>query len=438
MQVTKARIFCWLVIFPSLSLFAQTVTVNSFELPNGLRVILSPSNDMQAAAVCVYHMRGARNEPAESRGIAYLYQYLMFDGNENLEPYDHVLFINKMGGTVSGRVNYDNSVFYELLPAQEINVALWLESERLKSLRLQDSNIDYHKNQIFNRINRLWESNQNFKAQTWVHGKVFEGSAYEHPLYGDLNKIRFLNNDRIRENYQNFQDLANTLLIIAGKFDINELKAGINKFFQDIPPGRRPQNPVFSAQNQRKSYLVKNWLVPGLKKNFVVFGIKSPAKIGYNFMYFDFLRYYLTDPRFARLDYILNTVNKLDVEIESSFTDYMEANCLTIEISSLKRINLEKAKYVLEKEFQALGKQLISNSDLKSIRSLMEIDFLKSIASLEERCLRIGEFYHMFGELNFFDVQLKRLRKITTYDVLESAKKYLLKENQVILNVYAE
>ena len=69
-------------------------------------------------------------------------------------------------------------------------------------------------------------------------------------------------------------------------------------------------------------------------------------------MYFDFLRYYLTDPRFARLDHILNTVNKLDVEIESNFTDYMEANCLTIQISSPKRINLEKAKYILERSFR--------------------------------------------------------------------------------------
>ena len=90
-----------------------------------------------------------------------------------LESYDHVLFINKMGGTVSGRVNYDNSFFYEVLPASEINVALWLESERLKSLRLEDTNIDYHKNLIFNRINRLWESNQNFKAQTWVECQSF-------------------------------------------------------------------------------------------------------------------------------------------------------------------------------------------------------------------------------------------------------------------------
>ena len=434
----KARFFYFFLILLFSSISSQTINVSSFELPNGLKVILAPSNNMQAAAVCVYFMNGVRNDPVDSRGISYLYQYLMFDGNENLESYDHVLFINKMGGTVSGRVNYDNSFFYEVLPASEINVALWLESERLKSLRLEDSNIDYHKNQIFNRINRLWESNQNFKAQTWVNAKIFEGSPYAYPLYGDLNKIRFLSNDRIKENYQKFQNLSNIFLIIAGKFDINEVKAGINKFFQNIPPGRRSPDPVFNASNQHISYQVKNWLIPGLKINFTVFGIKSPAKISYNFLYFDFLRYYLTDPRFARIDHILNQVNKLNIEIECSSSDYFEANALTIQLSSPKRINLEKAKYVLEQEFLALTTNLIGNAEMKAIRSLMEIDFLKSVSTLEDRCLRIGEFYHMFGELNFIDIQLVRLRKITSYDILESAKKYLLKENQVILNVYAE
>jgi predicted Zn-dependent peptidase len=271
-----------------------------------------------------------------------------------------------------------------------------------------------------------------------VNSKVFEGSAYEIPLYGDLNRLRSLSNDRIRDYYQHFQNLGNVLLIISGKFDINELRSGINKFFQDIPAGRRAPNPAFSAQNPRRAHVAKNWLLSGLKKHFVVYGIKAPAKIGYNFMYFDFLRTYLTDPRLSRLGHILNTVNKLDVEIESGFTDYMEANCLTIQVSSPKRFNLEKAKYIIEKEFQALASIPISNNDLRAVRSLMEIDFLKGMVSLEERGQRIGEFYHMFGELNFFDVQLRRLRRITPYDIIESAKKYLGKENQVILNVYGD
>jgi zinc protease len=436
--VIKAGFFSFFFIFLFSSIHSQTINVNSFELPNGLKVILAPSNDMQAAAVCVYHMNGVKNDPVDNWGISYLYQFLMFDGNENLETYDHVLFINKMGGTVSGRVNYDNSVFYEVLPASEINVALWLESERLKSLRLEDKNIDSHKNQIFNRINRLWESNQNFKAQAWINANVFEGTPYAYPLYGDLNKIRFLNNDRIRENYRKFQNLSNIFLIIAGKFDTNELKAGINKFFQNIPSAQRSQDVVLNVQNKQSSYLVKNWLIPGLKNNFVIFGIKSPAKIGYNYIYFDFLRYYLTDPRLSRLDYILNKLNKLNIEIECTSTDYFEANALTIQLSSPKRINLEKAKYVLEQEFLTLTTKLLDNAKVKAIRSLMEIDFLKSVSVLEDRCLRIGEFYHMFGELNFFDTQLKRLRKITSYDILEIAKKYFLKENQVILNVYPE
>jgi zinc protease len=436
--VIKACLFCLSLTLLLLPVPGQTLNITSFELPNGLKVILSPNNDMQTAAVCLYNMAGARTDPADGRGISYLYQYLMFDGNENLESYDHILFINKMGGIVSGRVSYDNSVFYEVLPASEINVALWLESERLKSLRLEDANIDSHKNEIFNRISRLWESNLNFKAQTWIGAKIFEGSPYANPLYGDLNRIRGLNNDRIRDGYRKFQNLSNILLIIAGKFDINELKAGINKFFQNIPPGRRSPEVVLNAASQHSIYSVKNWVIPGLKINSSFFGIKSPGKISYDYVFFDFLRYYLTDPRCSRLEYILNKLNKLNVSIEGSFTDYFESNALSIQLSSPERVNLEKAKYILGQEFSALAMKPISNTELKAVRSLMEIDLYKSSYDLEERCQRIGEFYQLFGEVNFLDLQLRRLRKITTYDVMESAKKYFMKENQVVLNVYGE
>jgi len=416
----------------------QTLNVSSFELPNGLKVILSPNNDMQTAAVCLYNMAGARTDPADGRGISYLYQYLMFDGNENLESYDHVLFINKMGGIVSGRVSYDNSVFYEVLPASEINVALWLESERLKSLRLEDANIDYHKNEIFNRISRLWETNLNFKAQTWISAKIFDGTPYDYPLYGDLSRIRALNNDRIRDGYRKFQNLSNMLLIIAGKFDINELKAGINKFFQNIPSGKRLPEVALNAASPHGIYSVKNWVIPGLKTNSTFFGFKSPGKISYDYVFFDFLRYYLTDSRCSQLEYILNKLNKLNINIEGTFTDFFESNALTIQLSCSERVNLEKAKYILGQEFIALAMKPISNAELKAIRTLMEIDLYKSSYDLGERCQRIGEFYQMFGEMNFLDSQLRRLRKITTYDVMESAKKYFMKENQVVLNVYGE
>ena len=163
------------------------------------------------------------------------------------------------------------------------------------------NNIDYHKAQVFNPYQALWESNRNSRRRPGSMTRVFAGSPYAYPIYGDLNKIRNLSNDRIRENYRKFQNLSNILLIIAGKFDINELKAGINKFFQNIPPGRKSQEVVANASNQHSVYAVKNWMIPGLKNNFAFIGIKAPGKTSYNFVYFDFLRYYLTDPRISRL-----------------------------------------------------------------------------------------------------------------------------------------
>jgi predicted Zn-dependent peptidase len=97
---------------------------------------------------------------------------------------------------------------------------------------------------------------------------------------------------------------------------------------------------------------------------------------------------------------------------------------------------MEKAKYVFEKEFDALQKFPISSYNLKIVKSLMELDFLKSMNKLEKRSMMLAENYHMFGNLNFEKNYLKRIRKISQYDIIEISKKYLVKENLVILNVY--
>jgi zinc protease len=101
----------------SIFLYPDLLEINTFELPNGLRVIFSPDPNMEAVAVCVYFQHGVRSDPPDVLGGSYLYQNLMFLGTENFEPYDHVLFVNKVGGVIGGRVNYDNSFFYQVVPA---------------------------------------------------------------------------------------------------------------------------------------------------------------------------------------------------------------------------------------------------------------------------------------------------------------------------------
>ena len=129
-------------------------------------------------------------------------------------------------------------------------------------------------------------------------------------------------------------------------------------------------------------------------------------------------------------------MNDLDVKITSEYTDNIESNALLIQIASHERLDLENAKYILGKEFEALMTIPLSNATMKNIRSLLEIDYLKMMSTLERRSKNLAENFHLFGNIDLEQNYVNRIRKISQYDIMEISKKYFKKNNQVILNVY--
>ena len=406
------------------------------KLPSGLTVILSPIENMEAACVLSYHLTGARDDTPELKGASYLYQYLMFLGTENLDPYDRLLFIKKNGGLSSGRVNYDNSVFYQLFPYDKMNNALWIESERIKSLQITDWEINIQKNNLHNRILKLGQSNVSFRAKEWVRSRVFEGTVYESPLYGELDKLRSMNPSGIKAIYQHFKNLSTIIIVVSGNFNPTQVMDFIDKNFS-------PQSPVSISRGRnyviiapRKSYLAKNWLIKDLPEHFAIYGIRTPSKLGYDHLYFAFIRHYLLDDRVSRMEKMINRLNNLNVDISYEYSNNIEANALIIKLASVSRVNLEKAKYVFEKELEALRTIPMSSTNLKAVKSLMEIDFFKNLSKPERRCMMLAENYHLFGNVNLVGNHIKRIRKISQYDIMEISKKYLNRDNLVLLNVY--
>jgi predicted Zn-dependent peptidase len=435
-MVVKTIILICILLFSLFPKINGAFKINAYRLPNGLTVILSPDENIQATCVMSYHLTGVRDDSPEIKGASYLYQYLMFQGTENLDPYDRIMFAKRNGGTSSGRVNYDNSVFFQVIPDHQLNNAIWMESERIKSLKITDQVINHQKNTVFRRQSRLESSNVSFRAKNWVRSKVFEGTSYEKPLYGDLVKLRSFDNRKIKSIYDNYRDLTDLILVICGRFDELKVNQLIKKHFSHPFPKSRNKQRNYSVSKPREKYIYKNWLIENLANNFVIYGIRAPARLSYNRILFDFVKYYLIDERISHLEKLMNGINRLDVNITYEYTDHIESNAFIIKIASPKRINVEKAKYIMENVLTFLQKNPLSNSKLRMVKSLMEIDFLKSLAIIEKRSILLAENYYLFGDLKFQDSTTKRIRKISQYDIMEICKKYLSKKNLVILNVY--
>lgn len=412
--------------------------IDTFQLANGLKVILAPLDNVEASCVMLYHLTGVRNDPVEIKGASFLYQTLMLGGTRNLDPMDRVLFIRKYGGSGAIRINYDYSVFCQLVPDTDLNNALWFESERISSLRIEDDAVDRLKKNIYRRSRYENDSNIHYRAGNWVKAAVFQGTIYQTPLHGNLEKLAVFDNRKVKAVYDNFRDLSNIIMVVSGKFDVTRVKADINKHFNLLSSPGKPVRQVFTTVKPRTKYVYKNWVEENVSQPFTIYGIRAPSMKSGVYIHFDFLRYYLVDQRVSRLERMLNQRNNLDVALSYEFTDHIESNALVIRVSAARRITLERAKYVITKELAACAGRAISASDLKMIKELMEIDHRKNMRDLKKRSFLLAQNYQLglYRNIDFTEEYLARLRRITGVNIMRVSQRYLAKENQVILNVY--
>lgn len=411
--------------------------IDMFTLQNGLTIILSPKVDVNSVCILTYHKNGVKDDPPEMRGASYLYQKLMFLETDHLAPYERVLFVKKNGGRSSGRVFYDNSVFYQVVPETDLNYALWIESERLKSLHLTSRNINMQKKAIYGRIYNLTAKSIEFRAFNFEQKNLFAGTLYETPLYGDLERINSFPIERIKDIYGIFTNPKNIIMVISGNFDENSIKPKIEKYFGDLYR-TGPLAGSIRIPERKSSYIYTNWMREVIPKHFILFGIHAPSKMSLDYIYFEFFRYYLADPRISKLKRLFSGTLKMDVEVNSRFSDNIGLNSFILKLSSHERSEIEKARFYTNKIFEVLVTDRIVASEVKAVKSLMELDFLKKITAPEERAKILAENYYISGNLDYGNSYLKRIRNINAYDLLRVGKKYFAKSNLVVLNVISK
>jgi predicted Zn-dependent peptidase len=253
----------------SLTVPTTSYDVRRHKLRNGLRVVLAPDRSAPVVAVAVYYDVGIRSEPEGRTGFAHLFEHLMFQGSASLEKMEHVNYVISSGGTFNGSTRLDYTNYYEVLPSNALERALFLESDRMRSPRVTEENlrnqIDVVKEEI--RVNILNEPYGGFPWLT-LPPVLFDTFPNAHNGYGAFEDLEGATVEDASEFFKRYYAPGNAVLAIGGDIDPDEALALVEKHFGDIPRRTTPPRPDFSepdlTEERRAEHVDRNAATPAV------------------------------------------------------------------------------------------------------------------------------------------------------------------------------
>jgi zinc protease len=257
------------------------VPVVYYKLPNGLKVVISESHIAPVVTVGVYYNVGFRVEPKGRTGFAHLFEHMMFQGSANVKKFEHAKFVEANGGNLNGHTDFDYTNYYETLPSNRVELALWLESDRMRSLDISEENLKNQQNVVSEEV-RVNVLNQPYQFFEWIElwKNAFTNWNNSHNGYGELNEINAATIDDVRSFFKTYYAPNNAVLTIVGDVDVAEVKKMVDKHFasvasQPAPPKADLTEPV-QAKEKRVSQTDKLANLPALATGYHVPAQNSP------------------------------------------------------------------------------------------------------------------------------------------------------------------
>src|SRR6476619_586543 len=221
-----------------------TVPIEKYQLKNGLRVILSKDNAVPVVSVYIIYDVGARSEEKGRTGFAHLFEHMMFEGSANAPKGTHFATVESNGGTLNGSTHPDYTDYYEVLPSNKLATALWLESDRMRSLSINDENLKNQKEAV-KQERRLSFDNQPYATaivDVWPT-LMYKNWQSSHSLIGSFEDLNAATVEDVAEFFKTHYAPDNAGLVIVGDIQIADAKKLIETYFGDIPSQPKPKRP---------------------------------------------------------------------------------------------------------------------------------------------------------------------------------------------------
>lgn len=405
-----------------------------FTLPNGLRVIVHEDNTTPMAVVNVMYDVGAKDENPDKTGFAHLFEHLMFGGSINIEDYETPL--QMAGGENNAYTSNDLTNYYVQLPAENIETAFWLESDRMLSLAFDEKSLEVQRKVVSEEFKEHYIN----KPYGDVWFKLREMAYKVHPyrwltIGKELSHIENATLADVKAFFAEHYNPSNAIMVVGGKVKTAQVRELTEKWFGDIPAGKKwerqtPAEPVQTAPRRE----VIHADVP-LDAIYKVYHMDDRLSHGYYVA--DLITEVLGGGGSSRLFQGLVKEKKLFSNIECYHFGTVDKGLLTIEGKLVKGVKMEDAEAAIEEELEKLKREGITEKELTKVKNKTESAIAFEDMSVMTRCNNLA-FYELLGDASLFNRDREKYFSVTVDDVLQYSRRYFDVNNSSTLCYYSK
>jgi zinc protease len=400
------------------------IRVQQYTLKNGLRVVLSEDHAAPTVSLCVTYDVGSRNELPGHTGFAHLFEHMMFQGSENVGKGEHLILVRVNGGDVNGTTSSDSTNYYERVPANQLDMALFLESDRMRALRITQANLDNQRNTV-QEERRLRMDNQPYGKTGEIMGDLaYDNFAYKHSTMGSMADLNRASLDDVAQFFKTYYAPDNAVLTLVGDFNAAGTIAKIKKYFEDIPS--QPTPPAVDmaepAQTAERRTVVEDSFarLPRLDIVYKTVPANTP-----DFYALDMLGDILFGGPSSRLYQKLVKEKAVALQV-SGGVDFRRGPALFQAFALLKpgQDATEVEKLIYE-EFERVKTDGVTPAEMQKVLIQDRLQQAQSMISTMSRARTLGQYAVYFHDPNLINTVLAKYSEITPDDIERVARQYL-------------
>jgi zinc protease len=407
------------------------IDYEKYKLKNGLEVILHHDSSLPLVAVNIWYRVGSSNEKKGKTGIAHLFEHMMFQGSANVPKEIHFRYIQEAGGTLNGSTSFDRTNYFEKVPSNFLDLALWLESDRMGFLlpALTQEKLTNQIGVVSNeRLERYDNQPYGLAWEIVISNLYPDGHPYSWPTIGSMNDIKSYTLDDVSGFFKKYYSPSNATLVIAGNFEKDKIRDKVSKYFEDIPSTNGinkiigPGSPSPEFKLNKDIFIERN---ENVQLERVYFTWHTEKAYGPFDNSLDVLSDILAGSKSSRLTKHLVYDTEMAQDVSAfQFSGKYDGHFMII-ATAKPGIPLNKLKDEIFKELENIIKNDITSKELTKSKNMIKFSFINSMQNFDVIADHLNHYNFYLNEPNSFNYDLNRYEQVDQESIRKSVSKYL-------------